>query len=152
MAITRTNIVDDDGSGTTGTVIDNAWKQQFYNQIDAVAVPVYGSWTPTDVSGAGLALTINSARYAWLDKWVMIWAHITYPATANGAFAAIGSFPFTSANFFQGFNQTYGPPALFHMNPSSAAIALINPTNNLQIPNSTMSGAVLIFSGLYQAV
>lgn len=35
MAITRTPIVDDDGSGTTGTALDNAWKQEFYDQIDA---------------------------------------------------------------------------------------------------------------------
>jgi len=35
MSITRTPIIDDDGSGTTGTVIDNAWKTEFYNQIDA---------------------------------------------------------------------------------------------------------------------
>ena len=35
MAITRTPIIDDDGTGTTGTVIDNAWKTEFYNQIDA---------------------------------------------------------------------------------------------------------------------
>lgn len=37
MAITRTPIVDDDGTGTTGTVFEDAWKQEFYNQIDAVA-------------------------------------------------------------------------------------------------------------------
>jgi len=34
MAITRTPIIDDDGSGETGTSLDNAWKQEFYNQID----------------------------------------------------------------------------------------------------------------------
>ena len=39
MAITRTPIIDDDGTGTTGTVIDNAWKTELYNQIDA-ALPV----------------------------------------------------------------------------------------------------------------
>jgi len=42
MPITRTPIIDDDGSGTTGTVIDNAWKQELYNQIDALTAP-YGS-------------------------------------------------------------------------------------------------------------
>lgn len=35
MPITRTPIVDDDGTGTTGTVLDNAWKQELYGQIDA---------------------------------------------------------------------------------------------------------------------
>jgi hypothetical protein len=43
MAITRTNIVDDDGSGTTGTVLGNTWKQELYDQIDdalaAIAIP-----------------------------------------------------------------------------------------------------------------
>ena len=36
MAITRTPIHDDDGTGTTGTIIDNAWKQEFYDQIDGL--------------------------------------------------------------------------------------------------------------------
>jgi hypothetical protein len=39
MLITRTPMQDDDGTGTTGTILNNAWKQEFYNQIDgAVAV------------------------------------------------------------------------------------------------------------------
>jgi hypothetical protein len=37
MPITRTPIIDDDGTGTTGTVIDNAWKTELYNQIDGIA-------------------------------------------------------------------------------------------------------------------
>lgn len=35
MAITRTAITDDDGTGTSGTGLDNAWKTELYNQIDA---------------------------------------------------------------------------------------------------------------------
>ena len=35
MPITRTSMMDDDGSGTTGTILNNAWKQELYNQIDA---------------------------------------------------------------------------------------------------------------------
>jgi hypothetical protein len=37
MPITRTPIVDDSGSGKDGTAIDNAWKQELYDQIDALA-------------------------------------------------------------------------------------------------------------------
>jgi hypothetical protein len=37
MPITRTAWVDDDGTGTTGTIINNAEKQALYNQIDASA-------------------------------------------------------------------------------------------------------------------
>ena len=51
MAITRTPIVDDDGSGTTGTVINNAWKQQFYDQIDAVA-PGPPAWVDVPYSAS----------------------------------------------------------------------------------------------------
>lgn len=36
IAITRTAWTDDDGSGTTGTVINNAVKTELYNQIDAI--------------------------------------------------------------------------------------------------------------------
>jgi len=42
MSITRTAIVDDDGTGTTGTIYNNAWKVELYDQIDAadlVATP-----------------------------------------------------------------------------------------------------------------
>jgi len=51
MAITRTAMVDDDGSGTTGTIINNAWKTELYNQIDAADAAVggvtTGTWLPT---------------------------------------------------------------------------------------------------------
>jgi hypothetical protein len=35
VTITRTPWVDDDGTGTTGTIINNAVKTELYNQIDA---------------------------------------------------------------------------------------------------------------------
>jgi hypothetical protein len=75
MAITRTNMVDDDGSGTTGTIINNAWKQELYGQIDAalggavVDIPFSaasffagagGTWTVT----AGQVVTWAASRTA----------------------------------------------------------------------------------------
>lgn len=38
MPITRTPMVDDDGSGQSGTVINNPWKTELYDQIDAALV------------------------------------------------------------------------------------------------------------------
>jgi hypothetical protein len=35
--ITRTPIIDDNGTLTTGTPIDNAFKQELYDQIDALS-------------------------------------------------------------------------------------------------------------------
>ena len=45
MAITRTPMIDDDGSGTTGTILNHAWKQELYNQIDG-AFGAWQSYTP----------------------------------------------------------------------------------------------------------
>jgi hypothetical protein len=40
VTIVRTGMQDDDGTGTTGTVINNAWKVEFYNQIDQALAKV----------------------------------------------------------------------------------------------------------------
>ena len=46
MAITRTAMTDDDGSSTTGTVFNDAWKTCLYDQIDAALTIV----TPTVIA------------------------------------------------------------------------------------------------------
>jgi hypothetical protein len=40
VTIVRTDWIDDDGTGTTGTVINNAWKTELYNQIDQALAKV----------------------------------------------------------------------------------------------------------------
>jgi hypothetical protein len=40
VTIVRTDWLDDDGTGTTGTVINNAWKTELYNQIDGALAKV----------------------------------------------------------------------------------------------------------------
>lgn len=53
--ITRTPMVDDDGSGETGTVVNNDWKQELYNQIDALAAsPSLDLWTVIDSTATGV--------------------------------------------------------------------------------------------------
>lgn len=73
MPITRTPIIDDAGDGRTGTVIDNAWKQELYNQIDgmgsqalttlalgaSIGVPVAGVMSNIDPPGA-------AAKIVWI--------------------------------------------------------------------------------------
>jgi hypothetical protein len=54
MAITRTPIIDDSGSGQDGTVIDNAWKQEFYDQIDAQVAGLGVDWTLISISTEGV--------------------------------------------------------------------------------------------------
>ena len=56
-----------------------------------------GTWTPTDVSGAGLSYTISFAQYTKIGKVVTVTYQITFPSTASGASARIGGLPFTNA-------------------------------------------------------
>jgi uncharacterized Zn-binding protein involved in type VI secretion len=65
-------MIDDDGSGTTGTIINNAWKQEFYNQIDALA----GAWVdvpfdPANFSSASGVWTVAAGFQVTL-KYVAI--------------------------------------------------------------------------------
>jgi hypothetical protein len=89
MAITRTPIIDDDGSGTTGTIINNAWKTELYNQIDALP-SVAGVWTPyTTVwaGGDGIGPTpgnaILSGRYFRVGKWVDVAIVVSMGSTTS---------------------------------------------------------------------
>src|SRR4029450_7033065 len=91
--ITRTPMVDDDGSGTTGTVINNAWKTELYNQIDAVvgAAPgiVEAAFTPADGSGAGLTFPTAKGIYVKVGTLVAAFYEVVFPTTANGSLVGI---------------------------------------------------------------
>lgn len=53
VTITRTQDVDDDGSYTTGTVRNNAWKQAIYAQIDALFTGAFSIVGPLTVTAFG---------------------------------------------------------------------------------------------------
>lgn len=76
---------------TQGPGATNTWAQPASTNLsDTVATT---SWTPTDGSGAGLALTINDAKYYKIGKLVTIMYNITYPATANASASKIAGLP-----------------------------------------------------------
>lgn len=149
MPITRTSMIDDDGSGLTGTVINNAWKQEFYNQIDDLIGAVGFPWTPTDASGAGLIFGIAQGRYSLVGPMVMVWGRVTYPTTANGSNALISGLPYLNGDMFAGFYQTFGVSTLFHLAPGAVSISLLNPATGAQHTNAALSGVQLIFQGSY---
>jgi hypothetical protein len=73
VAITRTAIVDDSGLGTDGTGLDNAWKQELYDQIDAadatkapLASPTF-TGTPTAPTAAAGTNTTQVATTAFVQ-------------------------------------------------------------------------------------
>jgi hypothetical protein len=82
MPITRTAMIDDDGSGTTGTIINNAWKQEFYGQIDSFAGPLVTTLT---ASGTAVLPTGPAHHLLVLDSAADASCHGASPA--SGTFA-----------------------------------------------------------------
>lgn len=102
MPITRTAMVDDDGSGMTGTVTNNAWKTEFYNQIDAF---VGGTWTQIAFSAANFAATggtwtvasgnVVAAEYLVMNK--TLWLNLYVNGTTVGGTPSALIFGLTTA-------------------------------------------------------
>ena len=108
MAITRTPMVDDDGSGTTGTVVNNAWKQELYNQIDAADASVFASavWQQIPYNAAnflalgGQVWTVEAGdqlgyRYVLFGKTAMISLTVINSAVSGATSYLIAKLPFT---------------------------------------------------------
>jgi hypothetical protein len=147
MPITRTPMIDDDGSGTTGTIINNAWKQELYNQIDAQAVS--GPWTPIDGSGAGLVFTVTGARYWKFDKFVTITAQITYPATAVAGLATVAGLPFVNGPSLGGLVPIWVHAYIYYLAPAAAGFTIYHATTAVQQTNANMSGQPVWVAGSY---
>lgn len=84
MSITRTAWTDDDGTGTTGTVINNAAKTQLYDQIDALLANIQTpSFVAGDYTGSGsMTVTVDAGdvlvlKYQVTNKLMTIWFELT---------------------------------------------------------------------------
>ena len=104
MAITRTALTDDSGSGTDGTVFNNAWKTELYDQIDAAdaavaalltPLPTWVAYTPTWVN-----LTIGNgtvtAKRAIANKIVLVELTVVFGSTTTIALATTFTLPFNN--------------------------------------------------------
>jgi len=147
MPITRTVMIDDDGSGTTGTILNNAWLQTIYNQIDAT-VETVGSWTLTDQSGAGLTFAGTTA-YAKVGRVVFVWINMNFPVTANAAQVQIGTLPFPCGTIHGGLFSAHGVGRLYYIAPAATKLIMLNPTTGAQLLNSDLSGAGITATGYY---
>ena len=105
-----------------------------------------GTWTPIDVSGAGLSLTISSARYTRIGRQVTFAAFLTYPVNASAAAAAIGGLTFSAAGP-GGFGTTGYCSAGFQLFLRTNSPTSISPVNNANVnpTNSALSGALIGF-------
>ena len=110
-----------------------------------------GTWVPTDVSGAAIAITGSNCVYTKIGRIVTIEGLIIFPANASAATAAIGGLPFINANIL-GLNPQYGSEATlaFLYGGPTSSIALYTVAQTL-ITNATMSGDSFMISGTYTA-
>lgn len=127
MTITRTAMTDDDGTGTTGTIFNNAWKTALYDQIDAAIVPVVfpatqvpsadpntlddyeeGTWTPTIAGSGGTTgqtYTVRAGTYTKIGRLVV--AQFTATLSAKGTITSsvqISGLPFTADSTSNSFS------------------------------------------------
>jgi hypothetical protein len=112
-----------------------------------------GTWTPTDVSGAGLVITVNYCSYVRIGKQVTINAFLTFPATANASNINIGGLPFSVAanNYAPGCmstNSGISTVALFAA--TTKTFYVIDPTNTgIYRVNANLTGANIILAATY---
>jgi hypothetical protein len=102
--ITRTAMQDDDGSGTTGTILNNAWKQELYGQIDGVAAAPWiaepyvasdyltsggGTWVPGAIGTLNAGYCVIGRTLFWdltLNDWTITGSPTTLSRTPFGGF------------------------------------------------------------------
>lgn len=136
--------------GVNGYVLyeydETSWRLIHHDQGASIA------WTPIDSSGAGLSLTVTSARYTKVGNAVYVSADITYPVTANGANALLGGLPLTTAAYYTAFPLGYstGPANLFwYIGPSGTTLTPSFETSGTQATNAQLSAAHMIGTGTY---
>lgn len=82
------------------------------------------NWTPTDASGAGLTLTVGSAKYIQIGKFVLAFFNLTWPSTANASVNSIGMgglpTPASIVVGVVGFNNVPGNYTLYANSGASA--------------------------------
>ena len=92
-----------------------------------------GTWTPTDVSGAGLSFTTAVGFYTKIGRQVIASFRVDYPSTANTALAQIGGLPFAVSSASDGANggtfiryTTYGSSFTLPANNNATNLVAYN--------------------------
>ena len=140
--ITNGNLV----FSTSGTGIDFSATADGSGTMTSELLDDYeeGTYTPTDVSGAGLSFSAAGGFYTKIGRLVTCFFYVTFPSTANTSPVAIGSLPFTTGNNVAGgvwtgavAYNTYGSVAL--IGPSSATSFNLGIPGGTDITNANMS-------------
>jgi hypothetical protein len=112
-----------------------------------------GLWTPTDGSGVGLSLSVQSATYTRIGRSVTAQAYVIYPSTTSTLAAKISGFPFVPTSI-----ANYYSPTIINTNASVVAclrassfgvFAIVTANGNTDVTNVQLSGASVLFSLTY---
>lgn len=110
------------------------------------------TWTPTDGSGAGLALTVTTAIYTRIGRTVTVEFQGVYPTTASGATAQINGLPFAAngKHYALFFNST-GVGSGIAVSVASGATSVTFTTNvAAAVTNANLSTLTVGFTLIYQ--
>jgi hypothetical protein len=92
LTLTTGNLIVSNGKGIDFSATPGTGTSELLSDYEE------GTWAPTDVSGAGLTLTVTAASYTKIGRMVYASLNITFPATANASTIFIGGLPFISKN------------------------------------------------------
>ena len=115
-----------------------------------------GTWTPTDLSGAGLTFQNLGSAYVKVGQMVLVQAYFNWPVTGNTTATQVGGLPFAVLNYNSYY---YGPCrvqvpnviATVQLNSDTNYFYFYTPSGNGIYTNAQLSGGYVLFSCCYQA-
>ena len=131
LTIVRTPIHDDDGSGTTGTIIDNTWKQDLYNQIDGAlgkvvtTAPTGGPQTILGAAAGALGLQIQNGQAGATAN--------AYVSVGNDATALVGYLQCYASTFTNAGVARADGAALLAGRPGGLTLAALDPGGQVYV-------------------
>ena len=107
-----------------------------------------GTWTPTDLSGAGLTFTVDHAVYTKIGNLVTANAYITFPATASVANAVI-TLPYTAAKYDVGSAAATTGNVYSSITVGATNAFTLRSINLTTLTNVSLSGSQVLISITY---
>lgn len=111
-----------------------------------------GTWTPTDLSGAGLTFTPTTARYQQIGGWVLLTLDLTFPTTGSSATAYIGGLPVAPNPSFTGgtgVGTSNGSATCLAMTAGTTPGFVFQNISGTNFANSAMSAHAVRFQFSY---
>jgi hypothetical protein len=123
---------------TSGTGITFPTSQNASSDANTLDDYEEGTWTPVDVSGAGLSLTVfGTARYVKIGQLVFFSVdQLNFPSTSNTNAARIGGLPFTN-----NANNTGGINPVANNANADAGLVIANDSSLFLYAASSLSGS-----------